>query len=209
MKVTKKTKDPEIQKQTDDEILGWTQLLCKSLDYDTQEQIFKATGTGELTLSDIEIKESIEAGGMKILGKKWWAVVSDFNDLNYLLSNNRIIANAEPGKTIEIKYIEQQNEVRSPVIMATAGHIEIELKENEAKKLEPSKIVASGGIDYQKDENNRFRGSVLSYDHETSLITIYGDERNPAYHNSIPVDDITINMNTGNIKLNMTSPGSM
>ncbi len=209
LKVTKKTKDPDIQKQTDDEILGWTQLLCKSLDYDTEEQIFKAAGPGELTLSDIEIKDSIEAGGMKILGKKWWAVVSDFCDLNYLLSNNRIIANAPAEKTIEIKYIEQQNEERSPVIMATAGHIEIELKENEEKKLEPSKIVASGGIDYQKDENDRFRGSVLLYDHETSVITIRGDEKYPAYYNSMPVDEIFINMNTDKVEFKITSPGSI
>lgn len=209
LKVTKKTKDHDIQKQTDDEILGWTQLLCNSLDYDTEEQIFKATGPGELTLSDIEIKDSIEAGGMKILGKKWWAVVSDFSDLNYLLSNNRIIANASSGKTIEIKYIEQQNEERSPVIMATAGHIEIEMKENEEKKLEPSKIVASGGIDYKKDENSRFRGSVLLYNHETSIITIRGDEKNPAYYNSMPVDEISINMNNDKVEFKITSPGSI
>ncbi len=209
LKVTKKTKNPEIKKQTDEEILGWTQLVCKSLDYDTEEQIFKATGPGELTLSDIEIKDSIEAGGMKILGKKWWAIVSDFSDLNYLLSNNRIIANAPSGNTIVIKYIEQENDERSPVIMATAGHIEIELKENEEKKLEPSKIVASGGIDYQKDADNRFRGSVLVYEHETSIITIRGDEKYPAYYNIMPVDDITINMNTGKVVSTITSPGSI
>ncbi|MBN2590602.1 MAG: hypothetical protein JXA96_12130 [Sedimentisphaerales bacterium] len=207
--VKKKAKNPEIQKQTDEEILGWTQLVCKSLDYDTQEQIFKATGPGELTLSDIEIKDSIESGGMKILGKKWWAIMSGFNDLTYLLSDNRIIANAEPQKTIDIKYIEQENDERSPVIIATAGHIEIELKENEEKKLEPSIIIASGGIYYKKNEDDSFRGSVLLYDHEQSTVTIYGNEKNPAYYNSVPVDDVFIDMATGEIKSNITSPGSI
>ena len=209
LKVTKKSRDPEIQKQSDEEILGWTQLICKSLDYDTQEQVFKASGPGKLNLSDIEIKEPNESDGMKILGKKWWVEVPDFNDLQYLLSSNRIIANAEPGKTIDIKYIEQENNERSPVIIATAGHIEIELKENEEKKLEPSIIVASGGIDYQKDEKNRFFGDTLTYDHATSKITILGDDKNPAYYNSMPVDEISIDMITGNVLSTITSPGSI
>ena len=209
LKVTKKAKDSGILMPSDDQVLGWTQLVCKSLDYNTKDQIFQANGPGELTLSDIEIKDSNEFNGMKILGKEWWAIMSGFSDLSYLLSNNRIIANAEPEKTIDIKYIEQQNEERSPVIIATAGHIEVELKENEEKKLAPSKIIASGGIYYKKDVDNSFRGSILLYDHEKSLVTIYGDEKNPAYYNNVPVDPIFIDLKTGNVRSTITSPGSI
>jgi len=212
LKVTKKAKDSVIINQSGDEILGWTQLLCKSLDYDTEEQVFEATGPGELTLSDIEIKDSNEYEGMKILGKKWWAIMTGFKDLKYLLSENQIIANAESGRTIDIKYFEQNDEERNPVIIATAGHIEIELKEDEKKKLEPSIIVASGGIDYRKDEKNSFRGSVLIYDHTKSTVTILGDDKNPAYYNTMLVDNVFIDLakpDGSNIEFNITGPGSI
>ncbi|MBN1975722.1 MAG: LPS export ABC transporter periplasmic protein LptC [Sedimentisphaerales bacterium] len=210
--VTKKVKDAAVSNPPPDQILGWTKLMCRSLDYDTQEQVFQATGPGELTLSDIEIRDSNEPGVSKILGKKWWAVIYGFSDLKYLLSNNRIIANAEPEKTINIQYIEEKNTELSPVIVASAGHIEIELRETEENKLEPSIIVASGGIDYKKDADNRFRGSVLIYDHEKGTIIIRGDDKNPAFYNTMLVDEIRIDLindKIESIEAKISRPGSL
>ena len=207
--VTKKAKPGVIPNQSGEQVLGGSELICKSLDYDTQEQIFQATGPGELTLSDTQIKEANEVGEPAILGKKWWAKTYDFNDLQYLLSNNRIIANSEPNKTISVQYIELEDEEYSPVLMASAGHVEIQLIETEEGKIEPSTIVASGGIDYRKDDDNRFLGNVLIYDHEKSTITIHGDEKNPCYYNGLLVDKITIDLTDNSVKFESSNPSSL
>jgi hypothetical protein len=208
--VTKKAKNPEIIKQTGEKVLGGSELICRSLDYDTQEQIFTATGPGWLTLSDIEISDSNESIGSKILGKKWWAVMDGFSDLKYQLNNNRIIADSEPGKTINIQYIEEkETKEHSPVIMATAGHIEIQMTETDDGKLEPSIVVASGGIDYKKDQDNRFLGSVLVYDHTKSTVTIQGDEKNPAYYNGVLVDEVFIDLKNNKIEGKISKSSSL
>ena len=128
------------------------------------------------------------------------------------LNKNRIIANSELQKTLNVQYIEWEEEKYSPVIMATAGHLQIQLAETENKKLEPSMVVASGGIDYKKDDDNRFLGSVLLYEHEKSLITIKGDENYPCVHNSFIYDEIVIDLTEDDdiesIKLKSRSPGS-
>ena len=210
LKVTKKAKACLIHNQSSDQVLGGTKLVCKSLDYDTEEQIFKATGPGELTLSNTEIKDLKEQEGNSILGKQWYADTNGFSDLEYSLNQNRIIANAEPNKTINVQYIETENGKYSPVLMAAAGHVEIQLKETDDGKVEPSTVVASGGIDYKKDENNRFLGSVLIYDHEKSTITIHGDEKNPCYSNGFLADEIFIDLNNnGSIKVTSSSPSSL
>ncbi len=206
--VAKKSKAGVIGNNSPNQILGWTKLISKSLDYDTQEQIFQVTGPGQLTLSDTEIKDSKEQGGRSILGKKWIADANGFSSLKYLLNNNRIIASSEPNKMISVQYIEMDNDEYSPVLMATAGHVEIRLNETGEGKLEPSIVVASGGIDYQKDENNRFLGSVLIYDHKKSTITIHGDEKNPVYNNGVLADEIFIDLTNNNVKVTSSGPSS-
>ena len=207
--VTKKAKPGVIPNQSPDQVLGGSELICKSLDYDTQEQVFVTTGPGRLRLSDTEIKDSNDQDKNQMIGKKWWAETEDFNDLKYLLNDNRIIADAEPNKTINVQYIELENDNYSPVLMAAAGHVEIQLTENEEGKLEPSTVVASGGIDYRKDENNRCLGSVLIYDHRKSTITIHGDEKNPVYYNGSLADEIFIDLANDKIRVTSTSPSSL
>jgi hypothetical protein len=233
LKITKKSKIPlpvsspivigQNSGDSNNDILGWTQLICRSLDYDTQEQVIQAAGPGNLILSDTEIKDPNadvnsahfakekwpDNTGELVFGKTWWAETSGFSELKYLLNNNRIIANSEPGKPINIKYIELVNNLYSPVLIASAGHIEIELKKNEEGKTEPAVVVASGGIDYMKDPNNRFLGSVLYYDHEKDTVTIRGDEKNPCFYNGVLVDEISIDLKTGNVTLISTNPGSI
>ena len=206
--VTKKAKAGLIPNQTHNQVLGWTKLICKSLDYDTEEQIFKSTGPGQLTVSDTEIKNEQENESTPIIGKRWYADTNGFSELEYLLNNNRIIANSEPNKPINIRYMEIENGKQSPVLIAAAGHVEIQLKETDDGKIEPSTIVASGGIDYQKDEDNRFLGSVLIYDHEKSTITIHGDEKNPCYNNGFLADEIFIDLANNSIKVESNSTSS-
>jgi hypothetical protein len=110
---------------------------------------------------------------------------------------------------INIQYIELVNDKFSPKLVASAGHIEIEMKENEEEKLEPAVVIASGGIDYKKDPNNRFLGSMLFYDHEKNTVSIHGDEKNPCFYNGVLVDEIFIDLSTNNIKLISTNPGSL
>ena len=207
--ITKKVKPPVMPNQASNQVLGGSELICKSLDYDTQEQVFLATGPGELTLSDTEIKDSNEEGEQAIFGRKWWAKTYGFSSLEYLLVNNRIIANSEPNQTINIQYIELEDEEYSPVLKASAGHVEIQLTETEDGKLEPSTVVASGGIECKTDEDNLFLGSVLIYSHENSIIKIHGDEKNPCYYNGLLVDEITINLKDNSVKFESAGPSSL
>jgi len=194
------------QSQEPEKILAWTRLVCTKLDYDPIEQLFLASGPGEVTLSDFEIKDPNDLKGDSILEKQWWAIVSNFDSLKYLPNENRITAKAKPKEILSVDYTSVKDGEYGPVIIATAGSAEIQLTETPDGQAELSNLVASGGIDY-KDDGNRFFGSTLFYDHEKSTILIEGDENHPCYYNGLLILGAEYNLETGNVKTQILGGG--
>ena len=207
LSVVKKAKMDSASAQTrgSEKILAWTELICNKLDYDTNKQLFLATGPGKVTLSDSEIKESNEQNG-SILQKQWWAIVSNYDSLKYLPNENRITAKAKPKEILSIDYTSIEDGEYGPVIIATAGSADVQLTETPEGKAELLNLVASGGIDY-KDDGNRFFGSTLFYDHEKSTMLIEGNENHPCYYNGLLISGAEYNLKTKNVKTKILGGG--
>ena len=188
--------------------LGGIEIKCNRIDYSSLQQLFLATGPALVKLNNTEVKEPNERIGTSGIGTEWWAVVENCDNLQYSPSENRIVANAVPGETLHIKYITVEQGQFGPVILATAGHVDIRLTETEDGQTELSTLYASGGIDY-KDNGNRFIGSELLFEREKSLVTVAGDDTQPCYFNGSLVDGIKYNLKTGKVKAQVVGPGAL
>ena len=142
-------------------------------------------------------------------GERWWAKVENCGILKYLPKENRIIADAEPGKILDVEYISIENGQYGPVVLASAGHADIVLKDTPEGQTELSTLVASRGIEYRTEKGDTFIGSILTYDHEKSVITVVGDETQSCYYNNALVDEVKINLKTGSIKAKGVGAGAL
>jgi hypothetical protein len=188
--------------------LGGIEIKCNRIDYSSLQQLFIATGPALVKLNNTEVKEPNERIGASGIGTEWWAVVENCGSLQYSPGENRIVANAVPGETLHIKYITVENGQFGPVILATAGHVDIRLDETENGQTELSTLYASGGIDY-KDNGNRFIGSELLFERRKSLVTVAGDNNQPCYFNGSLVDGIKYNLRTGKVRAKVVGPGAL
>lgn len=188
--------------------LGGIEIKCNRIDYSSLQQLFLATGPALVKLNNTEVKEPNERIGTSSIGTEWWAVVENCDNLQYSPSENRIIANAMPGETLHIQYITVEQGQFGPVILATAGHVDIRLTETEDGQTELLTLYASEGIDY-KDNGNRFIGSELLFEREKSLVTVAGDDTQPCYFNGSLVDGIKYNLKTGKVKAQVVGPGAL
>lgn len=189
-------------------VLGGIEIKCSRIDYNSQQGLFVATGPALVKLNNTEINDSNEMVIASGPGKEWWAVVDNCHDLQYSPGQNRIVANAMPGETLDIRYTTLEDGQYGPAISATAGHCDIKLIETTDGQTELSTLYASGGIDYQ-DDGNRFIGSELFFDHEKSLVTVVGNDTQPCYCNGTLVDGIEYNLKTREFETKIVAPGAV
>jgi hypothetical protein len=190
-----------------EEVLSGIKINCRRINYDSQKQVFAATGPAEVWLSNTKISdvnEQVAPGGP---GKQWVAFVENCHDLQYSPAENRIIADAESDKTLNIEYVTVENGQYGPVVLASAGHTDIVLMETPEGKTDLSTLVATRGISYTTDKGDLFLGSELFFDHEKSLITVTGDETQPCYYNGSLVDQIKYNLETREVEAKIVAPG--
>jgi hypothetical protein len=176
--------------------LGGIEIKCSRIDYSSLQQLFLATGPALVKLNNTEFKEPNERIGTSGIGTEWWVVVENCDNLQYSPSENRIVAGAVPGETLDIQYITVEHGELGPVILATAGHVDIKLTETEDGQTELLTLYASRGID-------------LLFEREKSLVTVAGDDTQPCYFNRSLVDGIRYNLKTGKVKAQVVGPGSL
>ena len=189
--------------------LGGIKILCRRIDYDSLQEMFLATGPAKVTISNTKVPEPNDAINGAGPGERWWAIVENCGILKYLPNENRIIADAEPGKTLSVQYISVEDGQYGPVVLASAGHADIVLKDTPEGKTELSTLVASKGIEYKTEKGDLFLGSELFYNQQESLITVIGDQTQPCYYNGALVDEIKYNLKTGSIKAKGVGAGAL
>jgi hypothetical protein len=189
--------------------LGGLKILCRRIDYDSQQEMFLATGPAKVVISNTKVPEPNEAINGAGPGMRWLAIVENCGILKYLPKENRIIADSEPGKSLSVDYITMENGQYGPVVLASAGHADIVLKDNPDGETELSTLVASRGIEYNTENGDLFIGSILSYNQQESLITVTGDETQSCYYNGALVDEIKYNLKTGSKKAKGVGAGAL
>ena len=199
----------EAQNEGPGKLLGGIELKCTRFDYDTAQQLFLATGPGVIKFHNSDMSGSETDSNGPNLEKPCWVFVEDFATLKYLLEPNLLIADAEPQGTLLINYFPiVEGQIRyDQRVTATAGRIEAEFIETADRQTELLTLSAADGITYE-DEDKRFVGSELFYDHNKSIITVQGDEVQPCQLNGVFVDAIEYDLKTGKVKAEITGPGA-
>jgi len=189
--------------------LGGIELKCKKFDYDAVEQLFVATGLGVIKLNNSGVSGPNEQEADRLnLRKPCWAVVDGFETLTYFVRENRIVADVSPQEKLRIDYLPAVYGHYNEYVTAKASHVEAFLYEGPEGQTELSKLRATGGIEYE-DKDNKFLGSELFYDHETSILTVKGDDSRPCYYNGALVGGIEMNVKTGKVKTEIVGSGAL
>ncbi len=188
--------------------LGGIELKCKRFDYDAVEELFLATGPGVIKLDNTGVSDPNEQAGRFNLRKPCWAVLDGFETLTYFERENRIVADVSPQEKLRIDYLPAVDGHYNEDVTAKASHVEAFLFEGPEGQTELSTLKATGGIEY-KDNDNEFFGSELFYDHETSILTVKGDDSRPCYYNGSLVGGIEMDVKTGNVEAEIVGPGAL
>lgn len=196
----------DTSKWAGEKLLGFTKLKCHRFDYDAGQQMFLATGPdGIMAVDNSRIAEPKEKVTRFSLRRPCYAVVRDFETLNYSLDTNQIIADAGRGQII-IDYFPIVQGQYGQQITVTAGHIEALLYETAGGRNELSTLRATDGVTYE-EKDIEFQGSKLFYDAKKSIITVQGDESQPCVFNGALVDAIEYDLKTGKVKAEIVGPG--
>jgi len=188
-------------------LLGGIELECHKCEYDAEQQLFLATGPGVINFNNAEASEPNAPAGKFSLRKPCWAFLRDFETLKYFLRENRIVADAGSQRLL-IDYFPVIDGQYDEHFKAIASHVEALLTETAEGQTELSTLIASGGIDYE-DDDNQFIGSQLFYDHEKSLMKVSGNASQPCYLNGALVDAIEYDLKTRKVEFEIPVPGAL
>jgi hypothetical protein len=190
------------------QVVGGIRLECRKLDYDRQQQLFSATGPdAKIIINNSSVPEPNEQVPGFSLKRPGWAFIENFDTLQYFVDANRFIADANSHRITISGFPFVKGQYKQHV-EATAGRIEGNLTQTADGQMEISTLTASRGITYE-DGDNEFAGSELFYDHDKSIVKIWGDESQPCYFNGVLVDEIQIDLETGNVKAKVPLPGAL
>jgi len=151
----------ETVKTAGEKSLGGVKLKCARFDYDTARRFFLATGPGLIAVDNSHVSEVDKSAGRFSFSRPCYAVVEDFDTLEYYLDSGQFIADARDRRVL-IDYFPVVDG-RYGQTNASAGHIEANLYETADGRLELSELAATEGITYE-DQDYQFQGSEMFYD---------------------------------------------
>jgi hypothetical protein len=191
-----------------DKMLSAVELECRQFDFDGIEQMFLATGPGVIEIDNSNVPEpnaepNSTSEGRFSFRKRCWAMVEDFDTLQFFTSSNLLVADGL-SQQVRIGYVPviEDGQYGSPV-KASAGHAEAVLYETTNDQYELSTFSATGGVTYE-DEDKQFEGDELFHDAGKSSVTVAGDCR----FNGVPVDGIEWDLLADRIKFQVTGLGT-
>lgn len=193
-------------KTAEEKLLGGVELKCSKFDYDTPKQVLLATGPGTIAVDNSMAPAVEQTTDNKFsLQKPCYAVVRDFQTLEYLLDANQIIADAgQQALLIDYFPIVESGQYGQQTAF-TARHMVIDLVETGGQS-ELSSLTATGGITYD-DDDKQFIGERLFYDADESVITVRGDRLQPCLLNGAKVDAIEYDLKTEKVNAKVVAPG--
>ncbi len=204
-----------------DETVGWVKLDGVQLDFDVADNDLVVAGPGAISLHNAQaIAGAADASEVELsLRRPCYALISDFQRLTYAGATQRIVA--ESDERIQLGYVPILADPNAgvdrpprygPPVNADAGHVEIQLTETPGpdgrRHTELAAFTASRGVTYE-DQTRQFAGSTLAYDHATGLLHVTGDAAQPCYFNGVLVDEIEMDVTTGDVKMQVQGPGTL
>ncbi len=190
-----------------EKLLGGIELKCRRFDYDLHQQLFLAAGPGVIKFNNSKVSDSKEELSGFSLRKPCWAIVENFDNLQYFAEPNLIIADAGSEKLL-INYFPLIDGEFGQQVEARAGLVEAFLCRTVDGQTELATLTAEKGVTYE-DEDNQFVGSRLFYDNKKAMMKLEGGESQPCYLNGALVDNIEYDLKTGRKKAHVVGPGAL
>ncbi|MBM4025064.1 MAG: hypothetical protein FJ280_06590 [Planctomycetes bacterium] len=209
-----------ILRQGPDRLLGWTTLDAAQFQYEVEPHAsalantagargaqFTALGPGEIWIRNDEVLNPQADPNQFSLGRPCVAYLTNFDTLQYFTAGNRIVA-ADDARQLRLDYFPLTDGQYDRQIRAVVGHVEAALREIAKGHLELASLTATEGVEYE-DEAGALNlvGSSLFYDYNKALVAIRGDDVQRCYLNGARVDQIDLNLKTGQIKAEFPAPG--
>jgi hypothetical protein len=184
------------------------ELKCRQFEYDTFAQMFGATGPGLIKIDNSNAPEPNEPTEKFSFRRRCYALVQNFQTLQYYLDTNRLVADAGPDAILDIGYVPVIDANYGQAVKAGAGRIEALFDETPAGEIDLSALSATGGITYD-DGDKDFQGDRLFYDAGRSLVTVLGAPGRPCQFKGTPVDAIQWDPNSNRLSFEIPAPGTL
>lgn len=193
-------------KKSGEKLITAAELKCQKFDFKSDGQVMTAAGPGVIKVDNSNAPMPEKESGKFSLSKPSWAVIRDFDVLNYYLKTNKIVANSSKN-TMSIDYTPVINGEYGDKTEASCGHIEAEMYQTAGGQSELGKLSATNGVTYNEAGKDRtFAGNELLYDSKKGTMIVKGDEYQAAYLNGVRVDQIQYNLKTGKVNANVVGP---
>ncbi|UCG48710.1 MAG: hypothetical protein JSU94_02825 [Phycisphaerales bacterium] len=193
-----------------EQVIGGVMLRCRQFDYDPNEQIFRAEGPGQMWVNNSDVRQTSDANQVS-LRKPCYAMLENFDTLEYFADSNQIVADANSQGSLVIKYWPIIEGKRGKGSVATAGRAEVTLTGSEESGFELATLTATEGITYAEESKDEFVfiGSRLFYDVKTGVMKVSGDATQPCYFRGMLVEGIEYDLKTGSVRAKPVGPGSI
>ena len=193
-----------------EQVIGGVMLRCRQFDYDPNEQVFLAEGPGQMWVNNSDVRQTSEANQVS-LQKPCYAMLENFDTLEYFADSNQIVADANSQGSLVIQYWPIIDGKRGKRSVATAGHVEVTLTGSEESGFELATLTATEGITYAEEGKDEFVfiGSRLFYDVKTGVMKVSGDATQPCYFRGMLVEGIEYDLKTGSVRAKPVGPGSI
>jgi len=195
-------------KRAGEEFLGGVELKCGSFDYDGRRQVFSAAGPrGVVKVDNSRVSLSGADSGRFSLQRPCYALLRDFDRLEYFVRGNKVVADAN-SQSILIDYVPVVDGQYGQKTAMTTRHVQAGLLQTPQGRTELSVLRAGGGIAFEQQDMH-FEGSELVYEGQTSLMRVFGSDAQACYFNGALVDGIEYDTSSGNVSAEIAGPGAL
>ena len=193
--------------QAGDKLLTGIELKCASIDYDTADGNFFATGPGLIKVDNSQTDEPQDKLGRFSLRRKSYALLRNFDSLAFAGDRKHLTADSKGGSLL-VDYFPLVEGRGNEKVSVTASHVEADIAETLTGQMELKDLLAKGAVTYE-DKDAQVIGSEFIYDANTALIDIRGDKYRPCNFNGAILDAVRYDTKTGKWNTRIKSPGAI
>ena len=194
-------------KKISNKLLTGMELKCASLDYDTIDGNFFATGPGLIKVDNSQTDEPQGKLGRFSLRRKCYAFLRNFDSLAYAGQSKHLTADSKSGSLLVDYFPLVEGRVNEKVSI-TASHVEADIAEIPTGRMELKDMRAKGAVTYE-DKDTQVIGNEFIYDANTASIDIRGDKVHPCNFNGAIIDAVRYDTKSGKWNTRLKGPGAI
>jgi hypothetical protein len=193
--------------QAGEKMLTGMELKCTSLNYDTTDGNFFATGPGLIKVDNSQTDEPQNKLAKFSLRRKCYALLRNFDSLAYAGQSKHLTADKKSGSLL-VDYFPLVEGRGNEKVSITASHVEADIAEIPTGRMELKDMLAKGAVTYE-DKDTQVIGSDFIYDANTAMIDIRGDKVHPCNFNGAIIDAVRYDTKSGKWNTRLKGPGAI